>query len=249
MDLSLTEDQQNIRDTVLKHCSRFPTNTGWNATATGSSRTISTQSMAEAGWLGIAMPEAVGGAGLGITEAAIMMQAVAESGGGMAAASAIHMNIFGLQPVVVFGTDEQKQRMLPPLMRGEDKACFAVTEPNTGLDTTKLKTRAERATAAIWSTARRSGSRRRRSPTRCCCWRAPPRSRQVKRKTDGLSACSTPISTAASRGARDRQDGPQGGRFQHAVHRGPVGSRTRTASARRARASSTSCTASIPSAS
>ena len=96
--------------------------------------------MAEAGWLGIAMPEAYGGSGLGITEAAVMMQAVAESGAGFSGASAVHMNIFGLNPVVVFGTEEQKQRLLPPLIRGEERACFAVTEPDAGLDTTRLKT-------------------------------------------------------------------------------------------------------------
>jgi acyl-CoA dehydrogenase len=90
------------------------------------------------------MPEAYGGSGLGITEAAIMMQAIAESGAGMSGASAVHMNIFGLHPVVMFGTDDQKQRFLPPLIAGKEKACFAVTEPNTGLDTTRLKTRAVR---------------------------------------------------------------------------------------------------------
>ena len=90
------------------------------------------------------MPEEYGGAGLGITEAAVMMQAIAESGAGLSGASAVHMNIFGLNPVVVFGTEEQKQRMLPPLIAGKDKACFAVTEPNAGLDTLKLKTKAVR---------------------------------------------------------------------------------------------------------
>ena len=103
------------------------------------------RALASAGWLGIAMPEEYGGAGLGIGEAAVLMQAVAESGAAMSGASAVHMNIFGLQPVVVFGTDEQKRRMLPPLIRGEDKACFAVTEADAGLDTTRIKTRAERA--------------------------------------------------------------------------------------------------------
>jgi acyl-CoA dehydrogenase len=73
-----------------------------------------------------------------------MMLAVAESGAAMAGASAIHTNIFGLHPVVVFGTEEQKARMLPPIARGESKACFGVTEPNTGLNTTQLKTRAVR---------------------------------------------------------------------------------------------------------
>jgi acyl-CoA dehydrogenase len=90
------------------------------------------------------MPEACGGSGLGITEAALMMQTIAESGAGMSGASAVHMNIFGLNPVVVFGSEEQKRRMLPPLIAGADKACFAVTEPNAGLDTTRLTTRAVR---------------------------------------------------------------------------------------------------------
>ena len=67
-----------------------------------------------------------------------MMQTIAESGAGMSGASAIHMNIFGLNPVVVFGSDEQKQRWLPPLIAGRDKACFCVTEPDAGLNTTQI---------------------------------------------------------------------------------------------------------------
>src|SRR5689334_10241379 len=100
--------------------------------------------MAAGGWLGIAMPEAYGGSGLGITEAAVLMQVVAEAGGGFSGASAIHMNIFGLHPVVVFGSGEQKRRFLPPLIARNEKTCFAVTEPDAGLDSTRLKTRAVR---------------------------------------------------------------------------------------------------------
>jgi acyl-CoA dehydrogenase len=96
------------------------------------------------GWLGICMPEVYGGSGLGIVEASLMMQAIAESGAGISGCSAIHLNIFGLNPVVVFGTDEQMRRMLPPVARGEQKSCFAVTEPDAGLNTTRLKTRARR---------------------------------------------------------------------------------------------------------
>src|SRR5258708_21567650 len=92
----------------------------------------------------MARPEACGGAGLGITEAVIMMRAIAESGAAMSGASAVHINIFVRQPVVVFGTDEQKRRNLPPLIAGKDKACFAVTEPDAVLDTTAIKVRAER---------------------------------------------------------------------------------------------------------
>ena len=100
--------------------------------------------LAQAGWLGIAMPEEYGGAGLGMTEAALMMHTISRSGAGFTGASAVHMNIFGLNPVVVFGNDEQRSRALPPLIAGEQKACFAVTEPDAGLDTTKLTTRAQR---------------------------------------------------------------------------------------------------------
>ncbi len=102
------------------------------------------QAMAQAGWLGIAMPEAYGGAGLGITEAAYMMQLVASSAGTMAAASSIHINIFGPHAMVKHGNDEQRQRMLPPLIRGEDMAAFGVTEPDAGLNTTQLSSRATR---------------------------------------------------------------------------------------------------------
>ena len=102
------------------------------------------KAIAEGGWLGIAMPEAYGGAELGITEAALMMERVANSPGGMAAASSIHINIFGLHPVVVFGTEEQQERFLPPLIRGDERACFGVTEPDAGLDTGRIKTRAVR---------------------------------------------------------------------------------------------------------
>ena len=118
---------------------------GWSMTEKGGFPVELHQALAKDGWLGIAIPEAYGGAGLGITEAAIMMQTISQSGAGMSGASAVHMNIFGLNPVVVFGTEEQKRRMLPPLIAGKERACFAVTEPNTGLDTTThLKTRAVR---------------------------------------------------------------------------------------------------------
>ena len=106
MDFSLTQDQQNIRDAVLKHCSQFSDDYWLERDREGNFPLDFHQSMAEAGWLGIAMPEEVGGAGLGITEAAVMMQAVAESGGGMSAASSIHGPVFSMQPVAEFGTAE-----------------------------------------------------------------------------------------------------------------------------------------------
>lgn len=144
MSFRLTEQQQDIRDTILKICAEFDDEYWLERDRNGGFPHELHRAMAGGGWLGIAMPEEHGGAGLGITEATIMMQAIAESGGGASAASAVHMNIFGLNPVVVFGSAEQKARMLPPLIEGREKACFGVTEPTTGLDTTKLKTRAAR---------------------------------------------------------------------------------------------------------
>jgi acyl-CoA dehydrogenase len=144
MTIMPTAEQQEIRAAVLKLCARFGDDYWRERDAEGGFPHAFHQAMAEAGWLGIAMPPAYGGSGLGISEAAVLMQAVAESGAGFSGASAIHMNIFGLNPVVVFGNDEQKNRFLPPLIAGREKACFAVTEPDAGLDTTHMKTKAER---------------------------------------------------------------------------------------------------------
>jgi len=144
MNLALTSAQQEIRDAILKVCARFGDDYWLTRDHDGEFPHDFHRAFAEAGWLGIAMPEAYGGAGLGITEAAIMMQAIAESGAAFSGASALHMNIFGLNPVVVFGSDEQKRRFLPPLIAGKEKACFAVTEPDAGLDTTRMKTKAVR---------------------------------------------------------------------------------------------------------
>ncbi|GAA5231684.1 acyl-CoA dehydrogenase [Verticiella sediminum] len=140
----LTTAQQEIRDAILRLCEPFDAEYWLQKDRVGGFPYDFHEALARAGWLGIAIPEAYGGSGLGIAEAAVMMQAIAESGAGMSGASAIHMNIFGLNPVLEFGTHEQKARMLPPLIAGRERACFAVTEPDTGLNTTQLKLRAER---------------------------------------------------------------------------------------------------------
>src|SRR5882762_3890595 len=145
MDFSLNEDQLAVRAAIEKVCAGFGDDFWLARDRDGRFPHEFHRAMARDGWLGICMPEEYGGAGLGVTEAAVMMRAIAESGGGQSAASSVHMNIFALNPVVVFGTPEQKRRMLPPLIRGEQQACFAVTEPDAGLDTTHIKTKAIRA--------------------------------------------------------------------------------------------------------
>jgi acyl-CoA dehydrogenase len=144
MDYSLSADQQEIRDSILKLCAQFPPEYWLERDRDAVFPQDFYRAVADAGWLGIAIPAGFGGAGLGITEAALMMQAIAESGAGMTGASAVHVPVFSLQPIALFGTEAQKQRMLPPVATGQDRVCFAVTEPNTGLNTTELKTRAEK---------------------------------------------------------------------------------------------------------
>src|ERR1700688_2365734 len=142
MDFALTANQESIREAVAKICARFDDAYWLKKDKEGGFPADFHKALADAGWLGICIPEAYGGSGLGIVDAAIMMRTIAESGAGMSGASAVHMNVFGLNPVVVFGNDEQCKRMLPPIVEGKERACFAVTEPNTGLNTTQLRTRA-----------------------------------------------------------------------------------------------------------
>ncbi len=140
--LARTPEQIAVRDSVKAICDRFDDAYWRERDRTATFPHEFTKAMAEGGWLGIAMPEEYGGAGLGVTEAAIMMQVVGNSAGAFAACSSIHINIFGPHAIVVHGTPEQKERMLRPLIEGKIRACFGVTEPDAGLDTTKLKTRA-----------------------------------------------------------------------------------------------------------
>ena len=144
MNFELTTEQLAIRAAIEKICQPFD-DAYWLARDTdGVFPEAFVKAITEGGWLGIAMPEAYGGAGLGVTETAIMAHAIARSGAGMSGASAVHLNLFGPNPVVVFGTEEQKARLLPPLIKGQDRACFGVTEPDAGLNTTRLATRAVR---------------------------------------------------------------------------------------------------------
>lgn len=183
----LTPAQQDIQNAVAAICARFDAGYWLKVDETGSFPEDFVAAIAKGGWLGVAMPEAYGGAGLGLTEAAIVMQAVTESGAGFTGASAFHINIFGPNPVVVFGTAAQRERFLPPLIRGADKCCFAVTEPDSGLDTASLKTKAERVEGGylisgrkIWTTGAQ------RANKIMVIARTTPRD-QCAKPTDGLS--------------------------------------------------------------
>ena len=177
-----TEAQAAIKDAIEKICARYDDHYWLRTDESGKFPEEFVADIASGGWLGVAMPESVGGAGLGLTEAALMMQTVAQSGAGFSGASAIHLNIFGLMPIVKFGTKEQQARFLPPAIDGTDKACFAVTEPNSSLET-----RAERTGGGyrirgrkIWTTNAQ------RANKILLIARTTPKE-QVRRPTEGLS--------------------------------------------------------------
>jgi acyl-CoA dehydrogenase len=140
--LADTPERAEIRDAVRAICDRFDDQYWAEKDRTHSFPFEFAKAIADGGWLGIAMPKQYGGAGLGVTEAAIMMQVVGGSAGAFAACSTVHINIFGLHPIVKHGTDKQRQDWLPSIIDGSSRACFGVTEPDAGLDTSKIKTRA-----------------------------------------------------------------------------------------------------------
>jgi acyl-CoA dehydrogenase len=142
--LANTPDRLGIRDAIRSICDRFDDSYWAEKDRTHSFPFEFASAIAEGGWLGIAMPEEYGGAGLGVTEAGIMMQEIGRSAGVFAACSAVHINIFGLHAIVRHGTERQKQDWLPDIISGKSRACFGVTEPDAGLDTSKIKTRAVR---------------------------------------------------------------------------------------------------------
>src|SRR5262245_35858423 len=193
MDFELTGAQQAIVEAVAKLCARFGDEYWLARDRGGQFPNEFHAALAEGGWLGLTMPQELGGAGLGVTEAALMMRTIAAGGGGMAAASAIHINLFGPHPIVVHGTPEQKGRWLPGLIAGRDRTCFGVTEPDAGLDTTRIATRAERAAGGyvvhgqkIWTSTAQHASHimllARTTPRESC-----------SSKTDGLSLFYAPL--------------------------------------------------------
>jgi acyl-CoA dehydrogenase len=142
MDFTLTEEQRAIRESVARICAQFGDDYWYRKDLNHEFPHEFAKAFAEAGWFGAIFPESCGGAGLGMTEASIIMQEVGR--GGFNACSALHMNMFGCMPIVKFGSAEQQARFLPPIIAGTDRACFGVTEPDAGLDTTHITTFARR---------------------------------------------------------------------------------------------------------
>ena len=193
----LTQDQQAIVDAVGRICAAYDDSYWLARDADGVFPEAFVKHMAEGGWLGTAMPEAFGGAGLGVTEAALVMHTVARSGAGFSGASAIHINMFGPMPLVVFGTDEQKQKHLPPLIAGEARCCFGVTEPNAGLNTTHIETRAMRDGNGYVINGRKMWTSTAQTATKILLLARTTPLEEARKPTDGLSLFYTDLDRSA----------------------------------------------------
>ena len=237
MDFGLSPEQEAIREGVAAVCRRFGDDYWRDCEAEARFPREFHRAMAEGGWLGITMPPEHGGAGLGVTEAALMMHTVARHGGAMAAASSLHINMFGPHPIVVHGTPEQQARWIPPLVAGTDQACFGFTEPNAGLDTTSITTFARRVPGGyrverpedldLHGAGGQQGhaaDAHHAARGRCA---ADGRHHAVLHRPR----------PDAGGGPAHPEDGPRGGRFEHGLHRRPLRARRRTGSARKAAAS------------
>ena len=187
MQFDLTDDQRAIVDGVAAVCAQFDDDYWAACERDAAFPDAFHQAMADGGWLGITMPETQGGSGLGVTEAALMMREVASHGGGMAAASSVHINLFGPHPIVVFANDEQKDRWIPPLIAGEDKACFGFTEPDAGLDSTKLTTFASKVEGGYRVNGRKIWTSTGQVATKVMLIARTTKVEDVSKPTDGLS--------------------------------------------------------------
>lgn len=193
MLMGLSEDQTAIGEAVRRLCADFGDDY-WSACDDDHRFPDEFhKAMASAGYLGITMPESLGGAGLGVTEAAVMMEAVSSSGGGFSAASTIHINLFGPHGIVVHGTQAQKERFLPPLIRGEEKACFGVTEPDAGLDTTSVKTFAERVQGGYRINGRKMWTTTAQEADRILILARTTPKAECRRPTDGMTLFYAPL--------------------------------------------------------
>jgi acyl-CoA dehydrogenase len=187
VEFSEDSEQQAIRSAVRAVCAQFPDEYWADADLTHTFPWEFYQAMAEGGWLGVAIPVEYGGSGGGITAASIVLEEVAASGACMNGASAIHLSIFGMQPVVLHGSAELKQRYLPRVAAGELHVAFGVTEPDAGLDTTATSTRAVRDGDGYRVTGRKVWTSKALESERVLLLVRTTPLAQCARRTDGLT--------------------------------------------------------------
>ena len=242
MDFSISEDHRAIREGVNAVVRRFDDEYWLARDDDGEFPKEFHRALADAGWLGITMPTEYGGAGLGVTEAAIMMNEVASHGGGMAAASTVHINLFGPHPIVVVGSNDQKQRWIPRLIEGKDQVAFGFTEPDAGLNTTAIKTFAEKVPGGYKVHGQKVWTSTAQVANKIMLLTRTTKLEDCARPTDGITIFYTDL----DRSKIDVHRIPKMGARRWTRTRSSsmaCSSPNRTASAKRARASRTSCTA------
>jgi acyl-CoA dehydrogenase len=197
MDFELNQSQQEIVRQVRALCERFPDEYWREHDASHEFPHDFYQAIAKSGYLGVAIPEQYGGSGLGIMEAALVMREVAGCGGAMAAASSIHLSIFGVSPLVFHGSEDQKLRYLPKVISGELHVAFAVTEPDAGNDITHIKTAARREGDFYVINGRKVFTTKAREAGKMLILTRTTPFEQVKKKTDGMSLFFADLDPAA----------------------------------------------------
>lgn len=192
----LTDDQRLIVEGVRSVVTRFSDEYWLEHDESGEFPFEFHRAMAEAGWLGITMPVEFGGSGLGVTEAALMMREVASHGGGMAAASTVHINLFGPHPIVVHGTEKQKAEWIPDLVAGKAQCCFGFTEPDAGLNTTRIKTFAEKVPGGYLVNGQKVWTSTAQVANKIMLLTRTTRYEDCKRPTDGITIFYTDLDRA-----------------------------------------------------
>lgn len=187
MNFDLTDEQILIRDSIAKLCEAYPDEYWSQKDKDHEFPWDFYNAMAEAGWLGIAIPEAYGGSGQGITEASLLLEAVAASGAAMNGATPLHLSIFGMHPVVKYGSEDMKQKYLPRVANGDLHVAFGVTEPDAGTDTTSISTMAKLDGDTYTVKGRKVWTTKALQSERVLLLvRTTPKDK-VKRRTDGLT--------------------------------------------------------------
>jgi alkylation response protein AidB-like acyl-CoA dehydrogenase len=144
MDFALTDLQRALHEEVLALARTFSMEYWLEHDRAERYPWDFVRAFAARGWLGTTIPEEYGGAGLGVTEAALVLHAICLSGAGTSGASPVHFFLFPPAPVVRFGSEAMKRACLPRIAAGELLLAFGVTEPTAGSDTSRITTWAER---------------------------------------------------------------------------------------------------------
>jgi acyl-CoA dehydrogenase len=156
MDFEMNEEHEALASTVRAMCSKFPDEYWAERDERHEFPQEFFELFAQAGMIGLCIPEEYGGSGAGVTEAAILMGEIAASGGALNACTTIHVSLFGMLPVIKHGSEQMKARFLPAAARGELNIAFGVTEPDAGSDTTRITTNAVKVEGGYRITGRKA---------------------------------------------------------------------------------------------